>query len=354
VVTMTCHNVLHEDLDQILERTEDVWADLRGARLFITGGTGFFGCWLLESFVWACDRLNLGASTTVLSRDPERFRGVAPDLAAHPAIQFHRGDVRSFDYPPGEFTHVVHAAADARASAILEAPLPMFETIVGGTRRVLEFAVSCRARKFLLVSSGAVYGKQPPEVPRLAEDFPGAPNVTEITAAYGEGKRAAEILATIYHEKHALDVKIARCFAFIGPYLPLDAHFAIGNFLRDGLRGGPIRVAGDGTACRTYQYAADLVVWLWHILVRGRNCYPYNVGSEDEVTIASLAKTVARSFDPPMIVEIAGQVVPGRPSDRYVPSVKRAQQELGLSQTVGLQQAIEKTRRWHCAAANHT
>lgn len=142
---------------------------MRGKRVFITGGTGFFGCWLLESFCWANDHLDLRASVTVLTRDPQTFARKAPHLAAHPAIRLYIGDVRSFDFPVGEFSHVIHAATEASAQLNDENPLWMLDTIVEGTRHTLEFARHCGTPKFLLASSGAVYGKQHPDLTHIPE-----------------------------------------------------------------------------------------------------------------------------------------------------------------------------------------
>ena len=148
-----------------------------------------------------------------------------------------------------------------------------------------------------------------------------------------------------------LQPTVARCFAFVGPYLPLDAHFAVGNFIRDGLRGGPIRISGDGTPYRSYLYAADLAVWLWTILLRGQPMRPYNVGSAAALTIADLAQQVADVFAPPVSVTVARSPVAGAAAQRYVPAVARVETELGLRLTVPLAEGIRRTVEWHRAVA---
>lgn len=336
-------NRLAADLDLILDQTRDLWDDLRGERLFITGGTGFFGCWLLESFAWANDRLGLDTSALVLTRDPEAFRQKAPHLADHPAIRFHQGDARTFGYPAGTFSHVIHAATESSAKLNAENPLLMLDTIVGGARQTLDFAIQCGTRKFLLTSSGAVYGKQPPEMTHIPEEYSGAPDPLDPRSAYGEGKRMAEHLCALYAKQSAIEMKIARCFAFVGPYLPLDAHFAIGNFIRDGLNGGPIIIQGDGTPHRSYLYAADLAIWLWKILFRGKSCWPYNVGSETSMSIAKVGQLVAEQFGKETTVYVRNMQHQDQPVERYVPATRRSQEELNLRQVISLNYAIGKT-----------
>jgi nucleoside-diphosphate-sugar epimerase len=347
-------NPLARDLDHVLEHTGEVWRHLQGAHILVTGGTGFFGCWLLESFTWAYDRLPLDASLTVLTRSPEGFRRKAPHLAAHPAIHLLQGDIRSFPFPAGHFSHVIHGATKASATTATlnrDQPLLILDTIVNGTRRALDFAVAAQARRFLMIGSGAVYGPQPPEMACVSETYDGGPDPTDPRSVYAEAKRLAELLCALYSRIHGLVCPIARCFAFVGPYLPLDAHFAIGNFMGDCLNRRPIEIRGDGTPCRSYLYAADLAIWLWTILARGESCRPYNVGSERELSIAELAATVAAELEPSTTIRVMGHPRPGRVPERYVPDTGRARLELGLQEWVSLEDAIRRTAEWHAPTA---
>lgn len=338
-------NYLEDDLTNILKSTEQLWKELQGQKLFITGGTGLFGSWLLESFSQANNQYKLNAQALVLSRNPQIFKQKLPHLAHDPAIEFIQGDVKNFEFPQGEFSYIIHAAATSATETFNnEDPLKKFETVVQGTKHVLEFAVKTKAKKILYTSSGAVYGKQPAELSHLAEEYNGTPDSTDIESSWSLSKRVAEFLCAYYSKKYNIEIKIARCFSFVGPYLPLNIHYAIGNFLRDGLTGGPIKVTGDGTPERSYLYMSDLTVWLWTILFKGQSMHPYNVGSETGVTIKALAENVAKEFDN-LKVEVAKQPLMDKIIDRYVPSTKRAQTQLGLKQTIKLSAAINKTAK---------
>jgi nucleoside-diphosphate-sugar epimerase len=339
-------NRLGSDLDHILNHTRDLWNELRGQQLFVTGGTGFFGSWVLESFLWANERLDLQAKVSVLTRSADTFIARRPHLALNPAVSLVQGDVRTFSFPAEKFSYIIHAATDSSAKLNLENPAIMLDTILQGTRRTLDFALTCGTSKFLLTSSGAIYGRQPAELSMIPEEYSGGPDPLDPRSAYGEGKRTAEQLCAIYSRNSPIEMKIARCFAFVGPYLPLDKHFAIGNFIRDGANGLPITVQGDGTPLRSYLYGADLAIWLWTILFRGQSCRPYNVGGKESISIAELALRVAKLSQPTPKVIIEGQPITGRRPDRYIPSTQRAKEELGLISWIRLDDSISRTLEW--------
>lgn len=335
-----------QDLSQVLEKIRKDWEQLRGACLFITGGTGFFGRWLLGSLCYANNHLNLGVRAVVLTRNPDDFRARAPYFATDPAIELWEGDVRWFEFPKGYFTHIIHGATDT-SQAGARNPLELIETIVSGTRRVLEFARFSRVRRLLYLSSGAVYGAQPPELATISEDHLGACDPLDPRSAYGEAKRLAEHLCILYGQEIGLESVFARGFAFVGPFLPLDTHFAIGNFIRDALYGDTIRIQGDGTPQRSYLYTADLAIWLWIMLIKGCAGRAYNLGSNHSVNITDLAELVASELAPGKPVTIATMPAESGFCNRYIPSIDRARRELDLDIWTELTEAIRRTGDWY-------
>ena len=313
-------------------------------RVLLTGGTGFFGRALLRGWYAAYEA---GASVpvvTILSRSPTNFVNRYPEFSNLSWLKFHVGDIcESATFPRGNsFSHILHAAADSTLGPKLSL-LQRFNQIVDGTRNVLEYAVACGAKRFLLTSSGGVYGPQPPDMEKIPEDYNGIPDPLNPANAYSVSKRTAEHLCTLYQDAHHIEMVIARCFSFVGPDLPLDVHFAIGNFIRDALHGDSIQVFGDGTPLRTYLDQEDLAHWLMTLLERGQSGEAYNVGSDEVVSIAELAYRVRDLLAPHKSVEIRGhQSSTGQGRNRYVPDIRKAREKLGLAVRIPLAEAIQR------------
>lgn len=313
---------------------------MAGARLFITGGSGFWGRWLLEAIAAANDELGVAITATVLSRQPGHFAAEIARLACRPEFAWLEGDAASFAFPDQPHDYVFHLAT--APAAVLSAGDPALAMkMLAGTQRVLQFARERGARRLLLASSGAVYGRLPTAPAALVEDCCYAPNPLAPASAYGEIKRMSELMCVL---TPAVECVIARGFAFLGPHLPLTDKFAVGSFLRDALAGVPIRIHGTGRPLRSYLYAADLVIWLLTILLRGGAGRAYNVGSDEVVSLAQLASEIAQVAGG-VAPEIAGQADAGV-VDSYLPDIGRARSELGLSVLIDRQEAIARTLAW--------
>lgn len=302
---------------------------LKNKIIFLTGGTGFFGKSIL-------DMLKKGflpdTEFVFLSRNPQHIWDSYPEFTEIDRVRFVAGDARSFEFPDEKFDYIIHAATPAVTTLQSD---EMYSIIVDGTKHVLEMCETKKIKRLLYISSGAVYGIQPPDLLNIPEDYPCKP-----VTVYGRGKLEAENLCL----SGQTDVVISRCFTFVGPYLPLDKHYVIGNFINNILNGEDINILGNGTPYRAYMYADDLVEWLFTILLKGKSADAYNVGSNKAISIAELAKLIGKySSNKNIQVSIAKKNNDGIALERYIPSVEKARKELGLKCKTSLENAIQKT-----------
>ena len=320
----------------------------RESDIFLTGGTGFFGRALLRYWLSKVKHGLKIPRISVLSRDPSHFLLSHPEFAGHAWLKFYAGDIQQPKSLPKIqcFSYLIHAAADSTFGPKLSS-LDRYDQIVNGTRNILDYARATGAQRFLYVSSGGVYGPQPQDEESLSEDSAIHLSVPTADNAYGVGKLAAEHLCALYGDEFGLQTVVARCFAFIGPDLPLDVHFAIGNFVRDALWADEIVVKGDGSPLRTYLDQDDLAYWLLTLLQKGRPGEAYNVGSDEVVSIADLAHLVRNLIAPGKSVRILGEADPSQARSRYVPDISKAKRELDLDVTIPLAESIRRTAEAH-------
>lgn len=310
------------------------------SKLLIIGGTGFFGKSFIDAFnrdlldSWNIDEI------IIMARNIEDFKKRYPQLLSR-RISFLEGDIASARNLPYA-DYVIHAAASSDARNYLASPASERLNIIAGTLNYCELAKKFhRKSKIVYVSSGAVYGTQPNDLKKIPEDFVflDAEKLPENKRDYAYAKRDSE-KAIIDLCLIGLNVSIARCFAFIGPWLPLDQHFAIGNFINDGLNNRKIKVIAKYKVYRSYMYADDLVEWLMTIADKSNPSNPiYNVGSDQEILMNDLASKIGDFFhqETDMLPHSSDDV------DIYIPDISRAIKDLKLHLKYNLDEAISST-----------
>jgi dTDP-glucose 4,6-dehydratase len=315
-------------------------------KLLITGGTGFFGRALLRSWIQTKAGGERVPEVTIVTRSPNRFLERYPEFSTKSWLTLHDGNILDYEsLPLGEcFTHILHAATESTIGPSLPA-LQRYDEIVNGTRNILNYAVKNNVKRFLLTSSGGVYGPQPATMEKIPESFFGIPDPLDPTSAYSMGKRAAEHLCSLYNDRFGLESVIARCFAFVGEDLPLNAHFAIGNFIHDALYSNEINVAGDGTPVRSYMNQSDLARWLLCILDKGIAGRAYNVGSDKGISIAELAHLVRNILRPSKPVVFMNTATTFQGRNIYLPDISAAKNDLNLDVTISLPESIAQFLR---------
>ncbi|MER2553584.1 MAG: NAD(P)-dependent oxidoreductase [Thauera sp.] len=318
---------------------------LEGKHILLSGGTGFFGYWLL-SLLDLLNRQGLHVEVSVLSRNPAAFLARAPFFSGSTWLKWLKGDVKTFP-KSGPADLMIHAATETSAAAHAR-PLMIMDDVLLGTRHALQRALNSEIGRILFVSSGAVYGTQSATVQQITEDTTSACDSMAPASAYGEAKRAAEQWCVQFGLVHGVDIPVARCFAFVGAGLPLNGHFAIGNFILDALENRPIHANGDGTPVRSYLYGADLALWLLQILLHGSHGRAYNVGADQGLSIAAVAHAVRDALAPHLAIQITQTAPSSALRSRYVPSIQRARDELGLDVWTPLATAIRMTADSAC------
>lgn len=313
--------------------------DTREMNLLVTGGTGFFGKALLKYWkqlpVW-----QLPSSITLISRNPEKFRAENEVLLEGLPISLVLGDVlKPETLPRGPFTHVLHAATDSTYGPKLP-PLERYMQIVRGTENILELTRSVGVKRFMLTSSGAVYGRIPSEMTHIPEEYEGPLGSINLQTVYAHAKRHAEYLTALHADAYGFEYVIARCFAFIGEDLPLDVHFAAGNFIRAAVTSDEIVIFGDGKSVRSYMYQFDLAMWLNEMLTHAPSGEIFNVGSSEAVSMNELAQSIFRALGKSPKIKIMGEKIIGTGGNYYVPNVTKAEKILGLRNSKLLDESI--------------
>ncbi len=328
--------VIRDDLDRVVRTSRGVLNALSGASLLLTGATGFVGRTLVET-VLRSNEVSAGPPCRVIlpTRRPDLIQArYATHVGAGDVVIVEWAAGHALELPGRGCDYVIHGAATTDPARFRADPAGSLRDTVGMARSVAEIATASTTRRVVLVSSGAVYGDQPADLPRIPETYQTGPD-DAVAPSYAMAKRESER----FFRQVDGDLRIARVFSLIGPYQDLGSAFAVPGLIRQAADDGVLALTSDGSARRSFCYASDLsAILLWLLLGEPRHDV-YNVGSrEGMASIAEVADTIAWIFGGLEVRRSAGASGPQRD---YLPNLDRLYDE--FAPAVGLREGLLRT-----------
>lgn len=312
--------------------------NLASKRIFITGGTGFFGKNLIKFLI---DEEIKPELITILSRNPDNFKRANPELLTN-WLTFISGDIQDLTFNSFSYDYFIHAATSVVDQG---SHTQLVSEIVNGTKQALDFAKQSKVQSFINISSGAVYG-QIGTKEAVVEDELRKITIDNKASSYGLGKLLAEHYSYLYANK---DMKVTslRCFCFGGPYLD-SKHYALGDFIDHAINNKEIVVQAGSGVYRSYLSTIDLARWIFTLLIQAQNRaidYDlYNVGSDQTITIPELASKVVEVLNSKSIVKCPNN---GHEAvSFYIPNISKAVKS-GLLVNDSLESIIQTTATYY-------
>lgn len=342
---MSAELLKHEFGEAVDSRRRD-FESFVDRKILITGASGFVASWLIGMWIEAYSKHHGSGLLTLVCRNPVTIYKRFPQLTRLKGHRLVSSDIRDLRSQDVEYQDVIiHAATPASEDFNRRFPLEMVDVIVTGSRRIVDIATEVSAKKVVMMSSGAIYGSTSITTKKFVESDLDGPDITNPKNAYHEAKRTAELIGNIGAGAAPFEFVALRLFTFLAPFLPLNTHFAAGNFIRDALTGKTITIQSGGGSVRSYQYGTDLARYVVAATVNSLNHSAYNVGSSTPIRIDHLATEIRRIVNRNAVIEVRGEDTRDNLS-YYVPEVSRIQSELVLNDLIDLETSIRRTATW--------
>jgi len=342
--------IIQEDTESIINSIGSDFKKIAGKTFLITGANGFIASYLVDTLL----RLN----EALLKENPVHLilsvhhkvtrNSRLGHCLKNKRIKFVVGDIVQKNLPK-KIDVIIHAASKASPKEYLSQLVETADVNVLGTKKLLEYSAKEKVSKFVLISSGEIYGNPDPQNIPIPETYNGNVDPIGPRATYQESKRFSETLCYLYWKARRVDTVIVRLFHTYGPRLSLNDGRVVPEFIRRALMNEKIELIDGGKAIRAFSYISDSIAGIFKVLLHGQSGQAYNVGSEEEINMKDLAEKIIRLTSSKSKV----QIVPGAAiahsiatPDRNTPSTKKLA-KLGYKNKISLEKGLSRLIAWY-------
>jgi nucleoside-diphosphate-sugar epimerase len=291
------NSIIDEDIQIILSEAIE-WKYLSGKTVLVTGASGFIASYIIYTLTVLnlTEILDSPVHIIALARDKQRIEQKFSNIMTSGFFKLIIADVSEKPLIEGNIDIIIHAAGQIGSRFIMSDPVGILKASTIGTANMLDLARNIGVKRFLFISSNAVYGLPNKDLTVITEEYSGNISFTDICSCYSEGKRMGETMCACWSHQFGFHVNMLRLTEIYGPGVFLEKGRVLCDFVNNIINHENIIIHSDGRSKKNLLYIIDAILAIFRVLFYGKNKQAYNVTAETNLSILELANMLCTLF----------------------------------------------------------
>jgi nucleoside-diphosphate-sugar epimerase len=292
-------NILDRDISTI---SDDFcfYDEIRNSNILVTGSSGLIGSILVKSLVKINEDNNLNINIIAHARNKNKIESI---FGINKTVKFIFSDIQSIDIEE-KLDYIFHCAAPTSSKFYVENPVETIDTILNGTKNVLELSREKNIKSLVVLSSLESYGTILDDSVEINENSIGQINSIDVRSSYSLGKKMSECICHSYFKQYSVPVKIARLTQVFGAGISNEDNRVFAQFSRSVVNKENIVLHTSGASAKPYCYTTDTISALFYLIFKGSSGEAYNVANpKTYISIRDIAILLSKIFPESKLVQ---------------------------------------------------
>lgn len=293
------NNILDRDISTI---SDDFcfYNEIRNSNILVTGSSGLIGSILLKSLVKINEDNNLNINIIAHARNKKKIESI---FGINKNVKFIFSDIQTMAIEE-KLDYIFHCAAPTSSKFYVENPVETIDTILNGTKNVLELSREKNIKSVVVLSSLESYGTILDDSSEINENSIGQINSIDVRSSYSLGKKMSECICHSYFKQYSVPVKIARLTQVFGAGISNEDNRVFAQFSRSVVNKENIILHTSGASAKPYCYTTDTISALFYLIFKGSPGEAYNVANpKTYISIRDIAILLSKIFPESKLVQ---------------------------------------------------